>query len=158
MSNRSKDYHIGPGAASLMLIVVVLSMSVLAMLAMMNSRSDNRLSSRSAEVTEQVYALDAKAEYSLAELDGWLAQCAAQTENDEDYLALIAQSLPADVQLDERTVNWQEYGEGGRSLLCAVRIAPHGTFPRAEWTEHKLYTELEETSSWIEETIWAIWD
>lgn len=156
MSNRNKDYHIGPGAASLMLIVVVLSMSVLAMLAMMNSRSDNRLSSRSAEVTEQVYALDKQAEYALAELDSWLAQCASQTESDEDYMALIEQSLPADVQLDERTINWQEFGEDGRSLICAVRITPHGTFPRAEWTEHKLYTELEE-SSWIEETTWAVW-
>ena len=155
MNNR-KEYNIGPGAASLMLIVVVLSMSVLAMLAMMNARSDNRLSTRSAEVTEQVYALDAQAERTLAELDGVLAECAAQTENDEDYLALVAQKLPLEAALSERTISWQEVGEDGRSLICAVEIAQHGEFPRAAWTEHKLYTELEE-SSWIEETTWAIW-
>ena len=155
MNNR-KDYHIGPGAASLMLIVVVLSMSVLGMLAMMNARGDNRLSMRSAEVTEQVYALDDQAERSFAELDGWLAQCAAQTESDEVYMALIAESLPQSDLLQDRTIRWQEYGEDGRSLICAVDIAQHGEFPRARWTEHRLYTELEE-SSWIEETTWAIW-
>ena len=155
MNNR-KEYHIGPGAASLMLIVVVLSMSVLGMLAMMNSRSDNRLSTRSAEVAEQVYALDDQAERAFAELDGWLASCAAQTESDEEYMALIAESLPEEDLLYGRTIRWQEYGEDGRSLICAVEIAQHGAFPRAQWTEHKLYTELEE-SSWIEETTWAIW-
>ena len=155
MNNR-KEYNIGPGAASLMLIVVVLSMSVLAMLAMMNARSDNRLSGRSAEVTEQVYALDNQAEYALADLDGVLAECAAEAEDDETYLTLVAQKLPLDTELDGRTVRWQEYGEDGRSLICAVELAQHGEFPRARWTEHRLYTELEE-SSWIEETTWAIW-
>ena len=151
-----KEYNIGPGAASLMLIVVVLSMSVLGMLAMMNARSDNRLSGRSAEVTEQVYALDKQAEYTLAELDGMLAECAAQAQDDEEYLALVAGRLPMEASLTERTVRWQEYGEDGRSLFCAVELAQRGEFPRARWTEHKLYTELEE-SSWIEETTWAIW-
>ena len=151
-----KEYNIGPGAASLMLIVVVLSMSVLGMLAMMNARSDNRLSGRSAEVTEQVYALDKQAEYALAELDGVLAECAAQAQDDEEYLTLVAGRLPLEASLSDRTVSWQEYGEDGRSLLCAVELAQHGEFPRARWTKHKLYTELEE-SSWIEETTWAIW-
>ena len=155
MNNR-KEYNIGPGAASLMLIVVVLSMSVLGMLAMMNARSDNRLSGRSAEVTEQVYALDSQAEQALAELDAVFAECAAQAESDEDYLALVAQKLPAEAEMSERTVSWQEYGEDGRSLICAVELAQHGEFPRARWTEHRLFTELEE-SSWIEETTWAIW-
>lgn len=45
-----REYRIGPGAASLMLLVVVLSMSVLGMLALMSARSDENLSLRSAEV------------------------------------------------------------------------------------------------------------
>ena len=39
-----REYRIGPGAASLMLLVVVLSMSALGMLAMMSARSDESLS------------------------------------------------------------------------------------------------------------------
>ncbi|MFQ9447246.1 MAG: hypothetical protein ACLR4A_07780 [Christensenellales bacterium] len=42
-----REYRIGPGAASLMLLVVVLSMSVLGMLALMSARSDENLSLRS---------------------------------------------------------------------------------------------------------------
>ncbi len=37
-----REYRIGPGAASLMLLVVVLSMCVLGVLALMGARSDRR--------------------------------------------------------------------------------------------------------------------
>ena len=49
-----REYRIGPGAASLMLLVVVLSMSALGMLAMMSARSDESLSLRSQDVARQV--------------------------------------------------------------------------------------------------------
>lgn len=57
-----REYRIGPGAASLMLLVVVLSMSVLGMLALMSARSDENLSLRSAEVARQVAELNVSAE------------------------------------------------------------------------------------------------
>ena len=41
---RKSNVAFGPGAASLILIVVILSMSVLGMLALMNARNDARLS------------------------------------------------------------------------------------------------------------------
>ena len=47
---RKSNVSFGPGAASLILIVVILSMSVLGMLALMNARNDDRLSSRSIDV------------------------------------------------------------------------------------------------------------
>ena len=71
-----REYRIGPGAASLMLLVVVLSMSVLGMLALMSARSDENLSLRSAEVARQVAELNVSAERSLAELDDALAKAA----------------------------------------------------------------------------------
>ena len=46
----------GPGAASLIMIFVMLSMSVLSMLSLMNSRNDVRLSERSAEVAGEIYS------------------------------------------------------------------------------------------------------
>ena len=52
-----REYRIGPGAASLMLLVVVLSMSVLGMLALMSARSDENLSLRSAEVLRRPKSL-----------------------------------------------------------------------------------------------------
>ena len=47
----------GPGAASLILIVVILSMSVLGILALMNARSDSRLSARSVQVVQAGFTI-----------------------------------------------------------------------------------------------------
>ena len=150
-----KDYHIGPGAASLMLIVVVLSMSVLGVLAMMNARSDNRLSMRSAEVAEQVYALSSAAERSLAELDAVLVSCAQQAEDDAQWLALVQEALPSYMIIAGRTVRWSEETDEGRMMICAVELADFGETPRTRWTAHKLYTQLEEVVP--EEVTWEIW-
>ena len=59
---RKSRVSFGPGAASLILIVVILSMSVLGMLALMNARNDSKLSSRSIAVVEAGYALNEQAE------------------------------------------------------------------------------------------------
>ena len=150
-----KSYQIGPGAASLMLIVVVLSMSVLGMLSMVNSRSDNRLSIRSAEVAEQAYQLSSAAEQSLANLDAVLVDCAAQVEDDAAWLALVAQSLPENMSLSERVVRWTEETENGREMICAVELAEYGAFPRTQWMEHRLNTQLEEEP--FQEATWEIW-
>ena len=45
--NRKSRVSFGPGAASLILIVVILSMSVLGILALMNARNDIKLCERS---------------------------------------------------------------------------------------------------------------
>lgn len=149
-----KSYQIGPGAASLMLIVVVLSMSVLGMLSMVNSRSDNRLSIRSAEVAEQAYQLSSAAEQSLANLDAVLVDCAAQAEDDESWLALVAEALPESMTLSGRTVTWTEEG-GERQLKCAVELSEFGEETRARWTEHKLVTQLDDMVP--QEDTWEIW-
>ena len=149
-----KDYHIGPGAASLMLIVVVMGMSVLGVLAMMNARGDNRLSMRSAEVAEQAYGLSSAAEESLAALDAVLADCAEQAEDDESWLKLVADALPEGMTLTDRTVSWTEEG-GERKMLCAVELADFGEAPRARWTEHRLYTQLDDMVP--QEDTWEIW-
>lgn len=150
-----KDYHIGPGAASLMLIVVVLSMSVLGMLSMMNARSDNRLSARSAEVTEEAYLLSSMAEQSVAELDAVLVDCARQAEDDEAWLALVADRLPMGMTLDGRTVSWTEQSEAGRKMICSVELMDFSEYPRMRWTEHRLNTQLDEMAP--QEETWQLW-
>ena len=70
--NEKNRISLGPGAASLTLIFVMLGMSILGMLSLMSGRSDEKLSRRSIEVAETVYALNAAAEKDLALLDGLL--------------------------------------------------------------------------------------
>ena len=150
-----KEYQIGPGAASLMLIVVVLSMSVLGLLAMMNARSDNRLSMRSAEVAEQAYRLSSEAERSLAELDALLAECAAQAEDDDEWLDLVREVLPEGMTITGRTVHWIEKNDEGRMMVCEVEIEDFGAPQRTRWIEHKLHTQLDEMEP--QEDTWEIW-
>mgnify|MGYP000366213716 CR=1 FL=1 len=90
-----REYRIGPGAASLMLLVVVLSMSVLGMLALMSARSDENLSLRSAEVARQVAELNVSAERSLAELDDALAKAAGAAQISTGQKFLPAPKRPA---------------------------------------------------------------
>ena len=138
-----REFHIGPGAASLMLIVVVLSMSVLGMLSMMNARSDERLSARGVAVAEETYLLYSAAQSDRAALDGTLLTSAAGAADENAYLAAVAQNLPGNMTLDGRTVRWSENG-GAKTLECAAEILPLGEFPRCRFVSHRLGTGMEE--------------
>ena len=140
---RKSNISIGPGAASLILIVVILSMSVLGMLALMNGRNDHKLSSRSIAVVEAGYALNEQAERSLATLDGVLYTCSAIAADDDAYLAAIRGLLPAGMLMDGRVVSWSESDEL-RTLSCAVEVLPLGESERLRWREHRLTAMTEE--------------
>ena len=140
---RKSRVTFGPGAASLILIVVILSMSVLGMLALMNARNDNKLSDRSIDVVEAGYALNDRAERTLATLDGVLYTCTAVAGDDEAYMAAIRGLLPAGMLLDGRIVSWSETDEL-RTLNCAVEVLPLGGGERFAWREHRLTAKTEE--------------
>lgn len=130
-----REFHIGPGAASLMLIVVVLAMSILSLLSITNARSDRNLSVRATKVTEEVYTLNVQAERSLAQLDAAVKKSGA---------------LPEGMTRTGDEVAWNESLESGRTLHCAVSILPDGTL---KWIEHRLETEIAEG----EAETWNFW-
>lgn len=138
-----KEYRIGPGAASLMLLVVVLSMSVLGILALMGSRSDEGLSLRSIQVAQEVARLNVQAERSLAKLDEKLKTASETAADEAAYLEAVGAALEEEMSLDGRTIAWQESDESGRVLICGVELMPLGESPRYRVTAHKLITEAE---------------
>jgi len=142
---RKTNVSFGPGAASLILIVVILSMGVLGMLALMNARNDAKLSERSVEVVAAGFSLNDQAERGLAELDAVLARCAAATYSDEAYLAAVRGNLPDGMLMveDGRIVNW-ELSDGLRTLTCAVEVLPLGETERFSWREHRLTAVTED--------------
>lgn len=140
---KQRKIALGPGAASLILIIVTLSMCVLCMLTYISARDALSLSSRSAEMIQQVYGLNDQSERSLAKLDAALADCAAQAGNPEEYLSLVAQSLPEGMSMEEDTVAWTEI-QDDRVLLCAAKLAPWGETPRLTWATHALTVETED--------------
>ena len=113
--------------------------------ALMNARSDARLSSRSVAVVSAGFELNAQAERKLAELDGVLAQCAAVSDTDEAYLDAVRGNLPDGLLLDEeqRLASW-ELSDGLRTLSCAVEVLPLGSGERFSWRVHRLTAVTEE--------------
>lgn len=142
---RKSNVSFGPGAASLILIVVILSMGVLGMLALMNARNDAQLSRRSIEVVAAGYELNDRAERSVAELDAVVARCAASTFSDEAYLAAVRGNLPDGMLMgqEDRIVSW-ELSDGLRTLSCAVEVLPQGGKERLRWHEHRLTAVTED--------------
>ena len=134
---RKSNVSFGPGAASLILIVVILSMGVLGMLALMNARNDARLSSRSTSVVVAGYELNDRAERRLAELDSAVAECAALSDGDDAYLTAVRGRLPEGMLMDDREISWQE-SDGLRTLDCAVALLPLGGEARLQWRNHRL--------------------
>ena len=128
---RKSNVAIGPGAASLILIVVILSMGVLGMLALMNARNDARLSSRSTAVVVAGYELNDRAERR------------ALSNGDDAFLTAVRGRLPEGMLMDGRMVSWSET-DGLRTLSCAVEVLPLGDGQRLAWRTHRMTAVTEE--------------
>ncbi len=131
---------LGPGAASLILIIVVLSLCMMAMLTQISARNDYNLCARSAEMVQRVYELNARSERKLAELDALLAAAQKDAGNMEAYLAKVEELLPEGMTLEEDRVTWTEPLDN-RNLECIVLLLPPGEKQRARWISHKLMVE-----------------
>ena len=131
---------LGPGAASLILIVVVLSLCMMAMLTQIGARNDYNLCKRSAEMVQRVYELNARSEQKLAELDAVLVKAQAEAGSDmEAYLEKVEELLPEGMSLDEEKVTWTEPLDN-RNLECVQLLQP-GEKQRTKWISHKLQVE-----------------
>ena len=128
---------LGPGAASLILIIVVLSLCMLAMLATIGSRNDYSLASRSAEMITRVYELHDKSEQRMAEVDAILVRCQKETQDRDAYLEMVAENLPEDMEMDEDVISWTEPLDN-RTMNCEIRVEDPGAYPRATWITYKL--------------------
>lgn len=141
--NKKSSISFGPGASSLILIFVVLAMSVLGMLSLMNSRNDLRLSERSVQVTEAVYALNVQAEEKYVQLQGMLLDLASEAESEEAYRSAIEQNVPEDVEWDGNVLSFT-VTDGFRALRCGVQVNPLEEDARCRWVRHSLIAETEE--------------
>ncbi len=139
---KRRSFYIGPGAASLLLVIVVVSMSILGLLALMSARSDERLMGRSRDFVTAEYETAAVAERRLAELDAVAAECARLASDDAAFLEMLAQNLPEGVDMDGRVIRWEEASDTGRTLSCAVQVSEFGEAPRLMWAEHVFTSDL----------------
>ena len=132
---------LGPGAASLILIVVVLSLCMMAMLTQIGARNDYNLCKRSAEMVQRVYELNAQSEKKLAQLDAVLVKAQQEAGGDQTtYLEKVKALLPEGMSLENEQVTWTEPLDN-RNLECIVQLLPLGEKQRTKWISHKLLVE-----------------
>ena len=131
---------LGPGAASLILIVVVLSLCMLAMLTQIAAKNDYNLCTRSAELVQKVYELNAQSEQNFAKLDSVLVSARKEATDMQAYLDKVKEMLPEGMTLDEDRVTWTEPLDN-RNLECIVQLLPIEDTQRAKWISHKLAVE-----------------
>lgn len=145
--NQKSSISLGPGASSLILIFVVLAMAVLSMLSLMTARNNLEFSERSAAVIESVYQLNEIAEERRAEVERLLAAAAVEAASEDDYLALIAESLPEDMELFGDEISWSE-SDGTRMLDLALQVLPTDAESRTVWVRHDLMAETGDEWDW----------
>ena len=132
MKNRIR---IGPGAASLVLMVVILTMSVMMMLTLISARNDDRLTTRGIRVTEEYYALNAAAERRLASLDAILTEAGNSFAEEGRFTSDTEEFLPEGMHLRDGLICWDEQGDG-RVLHCAVRPSSESEEGCFVWEKH----------------------
>lgn len=140
---KQRRFNIGPGAASLILIIVVLSLSVVGILSMVSVRVDMNISRRSLSVAEEIYALNESAEEALLRLDERLARCGAEANSEDEYLKLVYESLDDDMTLENGRVFWIQTGVNGRALECQAVVNGWKAVPRVYWGAHRLCVEID---------------
>ena len=152
---REKSHiSLGPGAASLILIFVMLSLSVLGILSLSNGKNDRQLSERSIEVAEEIYALNDRAEEIRADIAQILAEASEAAADEAAWLLAAAEGLgkmelsgEADTPpaLSGEEIAWTVTSESGMYTLdCAVRMPGWGDAPAPQWIRHDLLTGMEE--------------
>ena len=144
MKKRTSAISFGPGASSLILIFVVLSMTVLGILSLLAARNDRNLSAQSVRVVEAQYGLQAEAEETRAALDELLAECRQKSGTQEQYLENVAAVLPDGVTLgDDRSLTFT-VSDGTRSIQCRLQLHDFQDPVRETWSAHTLTAETEE--------------
>ena len=139
MKKRS-NISFGPGAASLILIFVVLTLSVLGMLSLMNARNDKALSQRNASVLECVYALSSEAERSRAVLDEVLWTLRPYCDQKDEYLDTLNLILDA-------AKNASEGDEYSALLSAQSYLSENATDSEQETVANRIFIKLGENRS-----------
>ncbi len=139
MKKRS-NISFGPGAASLILIFVVLTLSVLGMLSLMNARNDKALSQRNASVLECVYALNSEAERSRAVLDEVLWTLRPYCDQKDEYLDTLNLILDA-------AKNASEGDEYSALLSAQSYLSENAADSEQETVANRIFIKLGENRS-----------
>lgn len=132
------SYRIGPGAASILMVIVVVSMAILGLLALSEAQNEARLSEKNAAFVKEKAHAETLAEKTLMQLDEILVSARKNTDNNDEYLEYIKKALPGGMTMEGDLLSWTQAGGGAKSLLITIRILPTESPVRFEWIRRQM--------------------
>lgn len=154
---QNRQIRVGLGAASLIMILLVLCLVLMGVLSLMSARADLDLSRRHAKLAEGYAEASADAQRALAELDALLAEAHAKSADEAQYAVLCmdvgsAGSTSVEWEDDTTAVLYLDAGEE-RQLEARVERIPWDTATEKRYkvTSYRLIDakEWEQTESLI---------
>jgi len=89
MNANKQDYHVGIGAASMLMIIIILCLTTLAILALSSARTDRALTERNVAIVSDYYTAVNKAQSSIAVIDENLRGIRAEATDEDKYAQFI---------------------------------------------------------------------
>lgn len=143
------EYRIGTGASSILMILVVLSLTALALLSFTSARNNAALSKRNLEMTVAYYNAAAEVQRTIAGMDEILMEQESPYADPPVWRALLSDCLGTDGTLaDDMTFTLQTDAGASRTLVVEGILQPDAA-RRIILTRHELNapaTPQEETS------------
>ena len=106
-----------------------------------------RLSERSVQVAEAVYALNVRAEERRAWTEDLLDTLRQETEDADEILDRLSGALPDGMILEDDVMTWTE-SDGFRQLSLGLKVLPSGEGSRTRWVRYSLKSEIAEEEEW----------
>ncbi len=151
MHQKSQEYRVGPGASSLLLIFVAMSLTTVAILALVSAVSDSNLTRRSQQTISAYYTAAELVQIELADIDARLA--AAREAGDEGayaeaVYALTGEEIKLSVEPgpDERyaLLSFSEPMYGGHEIFVQLHVPLSLTGARYTVAQHM----VQDTTAW----------
>ena len=142
--------RIGPGASTILMILVVLVMTMLGVLSLFSARSDMEMSERTAAASAEYYAAQTDFSLWLQETDQILLNLRRAAGGDaEAYAQLISAQFGADVG---ESLEYRAPAGDTRFFCASVELLPLTGAERyavsARWLEPNDAITLEEDAGW----------
>lgn len=141
MKNTNQEYRIGIGAASMLLIFIMLCITTLAVLSLSSARADLTLTKRNVTMQRAYHTASAKAQETISAIDNALMEAAGQASTQAEYEALVEALTLPEVALSaaKGSISFEVDAGFERSLEVVLSLAEHGgEGPRYTIARHTL--------------------
>ena len=130
-------FRIGPGAASIILVIVVVTMSILGVLALSEAKTEKTLSEKSTQFVKEANLLEYNAQFTVMQLDEIISSAREQS----DFLSYIKETIPENVSMMEDRLSFETSLDGSKFLEITIRILPDTEDERFEYVSRRIFTK-----------------